>query len=436
MGLLAELALRLSTYCACTICVGNLLGLGLNEGTVRRHYYYFSLPQGRPGVRIISSFVPQVRPEKAAKSCSALQANMMQLAALAAVRESRLSGLAHVTDFFSEMPPTNTSRPIAETPAAPHPETGVCPACSDEYGLIDPARHVVMGWSARAACTLAVSVFLDHLGLLDEAWAYDSFVHNYRTQKLDPRFKVRPLGNDSQLSHRHKETSSFKIVRNPYARAVSIYSHQMVSNFSIGPLADHETLFGVEMRSVLGLSRNACLGVVKFITWLRAVRTVRDRHKSLGSFDQHTRLQTTVGEFAGLIKYGTICKLEEDLAGCLHTVSGRTGAKFSADKAAQDPAHHNSAHVSSNGDVAWGDVAAHAWRTFAREAGEKGRQGYRILPTVDYFYLGGPLGREAAGIVADLYAVDFETYGYDPKATSIGDYGLSRLQPARGVTTP
>ena len=122
----------------------------------------------------------------------------MQLAALAAVRESRLSGLAHVTDFFSEMPPTNTSRPIAETPAAPHPETGVCPACSDEYGLIDPARHVVMGWSARAACTLAVSVFLDHLGLLDEAWEYDSFVHNYRVDKLDRRFRVRPFGNKSQ----------------------------------------------------------------------------------------------------------------------------------------------------------------------------------------------------------------------------------------------
>ena len=54
---MAELALRLSTYCACTICVGNLLGLGLNEGTVRRYYYYFSLPQGRPGVRtfVVSS---------------------------------------------------------------------------------------------------------------------------------------------------------------------------------------------------------------------------------------------------------------------------------------------------------------------------------------------------------------------------------------------
>ena len=361
---------------------------------------------------------------------------MLQLAALATVRQSRLTAedcgpgdcepVSSVhslrspgTDHHSEMPLTNTSRLFAETPPAAHPETGPCPACSDEYGLIDPAYHVVMGWSARAACTLAVSIFLDHLGLLDEAWEYDSFVHNYRIDKLDRSFRVRAFGNDSQITH--PEVTSFKIVRNPYARAVSIYSHQMFSNFSVGNLADHETLFGVEMRSVLGLSRNASLGGVSFISWLRAVRTVRDRHKTLGPFDQHTRLQTTVGEFVGVIKYGTICKLEEDLADCLNTVSLLSGATFSVDKAAGDPADHNSEHEHvSDG----GDVAAHSWRTFAPSPGEKGKQGFRILPTVDDFYLGGPSGREAAELVVDLYGVDFETYGYDSKATGIGDYGL------------
>lgn len=346
---------------------------------------------------------------------------MLQLAALAAVRQSHLNGLVPGTDHYSEMPPTNMSRLFAETPPAAHPETGPCPACSDEYGLIDPAYRVVMGWSARAACTLAVSIFLDHLGLLDEAWEYDSFVHNYRVDKLDRRFHVRPFGNDSQITH--PEVTSFKIVRNPYARAVSIYSHQMVSNFSVGHLADHETAFGVEMRSVLGLSRNASLGGVSLISWLRAVRTVRDRHKTLGPFDQHTRLQTTVGEFVGLIKYGTICKLEEDLAGCLNTVSLLSGAQFSVDKAAEDPADHNSEHEHVTHG---GDVAAHSWRTFARSPGEKGKQGYRILPTVDDFYLGGPSGREAAELVVDLWGVDFQTYGYDSKATGIGDYGLRR----------
>jgi len=248
---------------------------------------------------------------------------MLQLAALAAVRQSHPNGLVPGTDHHSEMPLTTMSRLFAEMSPAAHPETGPCPACSDEYGLIDPAYNVVMGWSARAACTLAVSVFLDHLGLLDEAWEYDSFVHNYRVDKLDRRFRVKPFGNKSQLTK--PEVTSFKIVRNPYARAVSIYSHQMFSNFSVGNLADHETLFGVEMRSVLGLSRNASLGGVSFISWLRAVRTVRDRHKTLGPFDQHTRLQTTVGEFVGVIKYGTICKLEEDLAGCLSNVSLLSG---------------------------------------------------------------------------------------------------------------
>ena len=91
--------------------------------------------------------------------------------------------------------------------------------------------------------------------------------------------------------------------------------------------------------------------------------------------------------------------------------------------AAEDPADHNSEHVH---DPDGGDVAAHSWRTFAPSPGEKGKQGYRILPTVDDFYLGGPAGREAAELVVDLWGVDFETYGYDTKATGVGGYGRLR----------
>ena len=338
-------------------------------------------------------------------------ASMLQLAALA-VRQPGLDGLILETDSLRS----------PSLQPAPHPETGACPSCSDEYGLIDPMYGVVMGWTARAACTLAVSVFLDHLDLLDAAWEYDSFVHNYRVDKLEDRFKVRPAGKHSQLTQ--PEVRSFKIVRNPYARAVSIYSHQMFSNFSVGRIPDHETLFGAEMRSLLRLSSNADLGVVSLISWLRAVRTVRDRHTTLGSFDQHTRLQTTVGEFLGLIKYGTICKLEEDLAGCLHNVSLVTGTKFSLEKAAEDPADHNSDHEH---DSHGGDVAGRPWSSFALSPGEKGQQGYRILPTVDDFYLGGNSGREAAELVADIYGTDFKTYGYDPKATGYGDYGAESV---------
>ena len=139
-----------------------------------------------------------------------------------------------------------------------------------------------------------------------------------------------------------------------------------------------------------------------------------------------------MGEFVGVIKYGTICKLEKDLAGCLSTVSLLSGGQFSVDKAAEDPADHNSEHA----HVTHGDVAALSWRTFALSPGEKGKQGYRILPTVDDFYLVGPSGREAAKLVVDLWGVDFETYGYGTKATGIGDYGLRRDYVDFGVRGP
>ena len=45
-----------------------------------------------------------------------------------------------------------------------------------------------MGWTARAACTFAVSIFLESVGLLDEALAFNPFVHEYREHKMDRGF--------------------------------------------------------------------------------------------------------------------------------------------------------------------------------------------------------------------------------------------------------
>ena len=108
------------------------------------------------------------------------------------------------------------------------PAVGYVTPWETEQGLVDRKSKVCMGWTARAACTFAVSIFLESVGLLDKALAYSPFVHNYREQRMD-RLCVANL-----LVCSGPGVTSFKIVRNPFARAASTFAHQMFSHFSDG----------------------------------------------------------------------------------------------------------------------------------------------------------------------------------------------------------
>ena len=66
-----------------------------------------------------------------------------------------------------------------------------------------------------------------------------------------------------------------------------------------------------------------------------------------------------------------------------------------------------------------GDVAGRPWNSFKLRDKHSNStrptiRNSRVLPRPSDFYEGGPAGKEAAKIVAELYAIDFEQYGYDP----------------------
>ena len=319
----------------------------------------------------------------------------------------------------SPSPEEPASSPAAKTPLK-QSDVQNCAACSKQYGLVDPEAKIVMGWTARAACTLAVGIFIDHLGQLKEAWDYDPSIHGYRMYKLDKKY-VATL-EDVQ----NKEMTSFKIVRNPFARAVSSYSHQMMTDFSHSNCHD-DNCFGAELRYVLGLSASAPLTGVSFIAWLRAMRQVRDKYATLGRFDEHTMLQTSEGEFQGKITYGTICRLEDDLRACLRHVNMGLNVErnFSLHRAEVVTSSHNAEHEETTGDVAgrpWGSfkpstIDLRVGHTATGNHSSLGKLDYRVLPTVRDFYQGGPMGAEAMRIVAELYSKDFIWYGYDKEST-------------------
>lgn len=81
--------------------------------------------------------------------------------------------------------------------------------------LFDRERGVIMDWSARAGGTVAVKMFFRHMGLLDTALAHSAWVHDYRRQRF---YEEHPVTSTDLLNRRHV---LFKVVRNPYTRAVS-----------------------------------------------------------------------------------------------------------------------------------------------------------------------------------------------------------------------
>jgi len=114
------------------------------------------------------------------------------------------------------------------------PAVGYVTPWETEQGLIDRKSKVCMGWTARAACTFAVSIFLESVGLLDKALAFSPFVHNYREHTMDHRFVA------SAQDCAGPGVTAFKIVRNPFARAASTFSptrwnHSLVVELIMAP---------------------------------------------------------------------------------------------------------------------------------------------------------------------------------------------------------
>ena len=85
--------------------------------------------------------------------------------------------------------------------------------------LYHPDFPVVVMWSEKAACTVAVKWFFHHIGRLDAALAHNRWVHVYENEV----FKAAPGYRDACAAAIRAGRPVVKFVRNPYARAFSGY---------------------------------------------------------------------------------------------------------------------------------------------------------------------------------------------------------------------
>ena len=76
--------------------------------------------------------------------------------------------------------------------------------------LIDRPRRLLLDWSAKAGCTLAIKMLFRYQGLLDEAEKFSEWVHDYRIRVYYANYGVathRDLIDPGLLK--------VKVVRNP-----------------------------------------------------------------------------------------------------------------------------------------------------------------------------------------------------------------------------
>lgn len=92
------------------------------------------------------------------------------------------------------------------------------PVANLAHAIYDKNNKVIMLWSPKSGCTVSLQAMFESMNLLEEALQYYKFVHKYRMDIFYKKYGVVDLAL-------LKQCYAFKIVRNPYARAVSSYLH-------------------------------------------------------------------------------------------------------------------------------------------------------------------------------------------------------------------
>ncbi|WP_411845340.1 sulfotransferase family 2 domain-containing protein [Roseibacillus persicicus] len=245
-----------------------------------------------------------------------------------------------------------------------------------EQFVIPQARHIVshehrliLGISPKSGCTVASKLFFGHLGLLEEALKLDPWIHRYRIgYRKNNRVSLKNLSSPDYFS--------FKVVRSPYTRAVSSYTHTMRTKIS-----------KVALLKYLGYSSKDEVSFYDFMRFLSSI--------DMRQANRHYGLQALMQE-GKAFTYDYVLKLEALEEG-LAEIETRFGKKFSIEKKVKGSVHHT-----DKGKSAGDCVAKTPFGSLPKKT-----DGSLLQPPYADFY--DPTARE---LVETVYRRDFELYDY------------------------
>jgi hypothetical protein len=125
--------------------------------------------------------------------------------------------------------------------------------------MIDVNRKILMEFTAKAGCTYAVSMFLDEIGFHLKTH-YDLFPHTFRID-----YYFHRCGMATPCMYTDPSWYRFKVVRNPYDRAVSSYIHICRSPSIAGEIIDPANLGTLSFRMFLDILLNFSPEVMDYL---------------------------------------------------------------------------------------------------------------------------------------------------------------------------
>lgn len=158
--------------------------------------------------------------------------------------------------------------------------------------LILPDKKICLFVNEKAGCTFATKWFFFQQGILDEALAYNEWIHRYR---YDVYYKSDHY-RSSFLSIFSNNFTRIKLVRSPYQRAVSSYIHAIRTKYAnrelaefLGRVIDIDNTFSFE----------------EYLAYLEQT--------GVRKCNPHHRIQAEKTELSGTLKIDRLIRLEDSM---------------------------------------------------------------------------------------------------------------------------
>lgn len=251
---------------------------------------------------------------------------------------------------------------------------------------------IILFWSQKSGCTSLVKWFFDQIGLLDKAISYNPWVHHYEFEIYNQNEVLMKELREHLYQHKKK---GYKLVRDPYKRAVSAFLMMLGEN------TFWHTILG-DVREHLYGDRESR----KRLAFTDFLRYVKETGPGVTLIDGHFAQQYIEGEERFVNKYIYLERFMEQLA----ELEEVYGLKKTDPRNFSESPHHFAPAMIHKGDYAEADIFDPL---------------FPKLPTYDSFY-----NKETRQLVREIYAKDFEMYGYDRNDPAAGlDIRDGRLYP-------
>lgn len=232
---------------------------------------------------------------------------------------------------------------------------------------------IILMWSQKSGCTSLLSWFFHHIGSLDIAKKYHPWIHQYEINVFKKRDNYVSELADQLFS---KEKEVYKLVRNPYKRAVSaflmLYYYDDPYWYSVWKaIREHQS------------SNNN-----KGISFKQFLYYIKDTGSNISSTDPHFAEQYIDGEEQFVDHYIYL----EDFCNQIAEIEKKYKLKKTDITQLYSP-HNTSNHMIFEGHYAEMSISDPS---------------FPVFPTYISFY-----DEETKKLVDDIYHGDFTMYGYE-----------------------